>query len=371
MEKNHFTSQLEQLFSCRDIRLNGNRPWDIQVHDQRLAKRILTEGSLGLGESYLDGWWDCEQLDDFFFRILAEKLDCTISCRNIMAAVKARILNPQKVSMAFQIGEYHYDIGNDLYRRMLDSNMLYSCAYWKDADSLEQAQQVKMDLVCRKLYLQPGMRILDIGCGWGGLAHYAAKNYRVSVVGITVSKEQHKEAEKRCMGQDVTIRMEDYRSLNDSFDRILSVGMFEHVGYKNYKIFMEVVRRNLKNDGLFLLHTIGSNFSSRSTDPWIAKYIFPHSHIPSICQIAAAAEPDWIIEDWHNFGTDYDKTLMAWFENFNRSWPALQESYGQRFYRMWKYYLLCCAGSFRARKNQLWQIVFSPGERWDGYLAVR
>ncbi len=371
MGKYDYSHQLEELIACRDIHLNGNRPWDIQVHDPRLAKRILTEGSLGLGESYIDGWWDCEQLDDFFFRVLAEKLDCTISCRNIMAVVRAHMLNPQKVSKAFQIGEYHYDIGNDLYQRMLDSNMQYSCAYWKDADSLEQAQQAKMDLVCRKLYLQPGMQILDIGCGWGGMARYAAENYGVSVVGITVSKEQRREAEKRCQGLDVTIRMEDYRSLNGSFDRILSVGMFEHVGYKNYKTFMDVVRRNLKNDGLFLLHTIGSLFTSRSTDPWIEKYIFPHSHIPSICQIAKAAEPDWIIEDLHNFGTDYDKTLMCWFENFDSSWPELQERYGQRFYRMWKYYLLVCAGSFRARKNQLWQIVCSPGGGWGDYIAVR
>ncbi len=366
-----YTNQLEEILVCRDIHPGGNRPWDIQIHDRRFARRVLTEGSLGLGESYMDGWWDCERLDEFFYRILRDKLDCTITCRNILAAIRARLLNPQKVSRAFQIGEHHYDIGNDLYQAMLDPAMIYSCGYWKEADTLTQAQEAKMDLVCRKLHLERGMRVLDIGCGWGGMARYAAEHYGVSVVGITVSKEQAALARERCKGLDVEIRLEDYRSLDDRFDRILSLGMFEHVGYKNYRTFMRVARKNLQDDGIFLLHTIGSRYSSRSTDPWIAKYIFPNSQIPSAAQITAAAEPDWIIEDWHNFGADYDTTLMAWFANFDRAWPRLKDRYGQRFYRMWKYYLLACAGSFRARKNHLWQIVFMPDGMPGGYLAPR
>jgi len=244
---------------------------------------------------------------------------------------------------------------------MLDEHMQYSCGYWKDATTLSEAQNAKLKLICEKLQLKPGMKLLDIGCGWGGLAEFAARYYGVSVFGVTISAEQQKMAQQRCEGLDVTILLQDYRDLHEQFDRIVSVGMFEHVGPKNYATYFDVVDRNLKPQGLFLLHSIGSNKTDDKVDPWINKYIFPNGRLPSVCQIAAASEPHFVMEDWHNFGADYDKTLMAWAERFHDSWPEISQRYGERFYRMFNYYLKACAGAFRARDIQLWQIVFSRG----------
>jgi cyclopropane-fatty-acyl-phospholipid synthase len=201
--------------------------------------------------------------------------------------------------------------------------------------------------------------VLDIGCGWGGFAKYAAEKYGATIHGITVSREQVEFANKFCQGLDVKIELKDYRDLNEKFDRIVSIGMFEHVGYRNYRTFMKVVQRCLKAKGLFLLHTIARNTSGKSTDPWINKYIFPRSMLPSAKQITTAAEGLFILEDWHSFGQYYDKTLMAWYNNFTKNWNKLNNTYDERFYRMWTYYLLSCAGSFRARRNQLWQVLFS------------
>jgi len=370
MAASRYETQVRAILECAGIEIDGPSPWDVQVRDSRFFKRVLAEGSIGLGESYMDGWWECERLDEFFHRVLRSRLDRRVRREGLAVWLKARLFNPQKVSRAFQVGRHHYDIGNDLYERMLGPTMVYSCGYWRRADTLEEAQEAKMDLVCRKLDLQPGMRVLDIGCGWGAMARFAAERYGVEVVGVTVSRNQAQWAEEHCRGLPVTIRLQDYRSLDGRFDRILSLGMFEHVGYKNYRTFMQVVRRTLRRDGLFLLHTIGSRISVRSVDPWIARHIFPNSMLPSARQIAEAAEPDWLIEDWHNFGADYDRTLMAWHANFERHWPALAPVYGERFRRMWRYYLLSCAGSFRARKNQLWQIVFSPEGVTGGYRRL-
>jgi cyclopropane-fatty-acyl-phospholipid synthase len=370
--RNGLRHRIERLLAMADVEIDGTRPWDIQVHDDALYARVLAEGALGLGESYMDGWWDCERLDELFHRVLAAELDARVQpMAEVWSVLKAKLFNLQKRSRAFQIGKRHYDIGNELYRRMLDSRMIYSCGYWKDAATLDEAQEAKLELVCRKLDLRPGMRVLDIGCGWGGTAKYAAERYGVEVVGITVSEEQAKYARELCRGLPVEIRLQDYRDLDESFDRVLSLGMFEHVGYKNYRTYVSVVRRCLGDDGLFLLHTIGGNRSAVRTDPWIARYIFPNSMLPSAKQIAAAIEGIFVLEDWHNFGADYDRTLMCWFRNFDESWPALKDRYDERFYRMWKYYLLSCAGSFRARRIQLWQIVLSPRGVPGGYVSPR
>jgi cyclopropane-fatty-acyl-phospholipid synthase len=265
------------------------------------------------------------------------------------------------------VGEAHYDLGNEIYTAMLDQRMVYTCAYWRNADTLDQAQRHKLDLVCRKLDLRPGMRVLDIGCGWGSFAKYAAETYGVEVVGITVSREQVELGSRLCEGLPVEIRLQDYRENSESFDAIVSLGMFEHVGHKNYRTFMEVVDRCLTSNGLCLLHTIGKNDSRPGVDPWIAKYVFPNGETPSLRQISEACEGLMIIEDVHNFGADYDKTLMAWFRNFDAAWPELQNRYSGKFYRMWKYYLHSCAGAFRSRDLQLWQLVISNGIRAGGY----
>ncbi len=372
MARDNFRHKAERLLSFADVAIGGDRPWDMQAHNESLYARVLAEGSLGLGESYMDGWWDCESLDGFFHRILRADLRAKVQLwAELYSVLKAKLLNLQKPSRAFQVGRRHYDIGNDLYRRMLDKRLIYSCGYWKSASNLDEAQEAKLDLVCRKLDLRPGMRVLDIGCGWGGTARFAAERYQADVLGITVSEEQARFGKEFCRGLPVQIRLQDYRSIEGTFDRVLSLGMIEHVGYKNYGVFMRTVKRCLKNDGLFLLQTIGGSRSVTRTDPWIARYIFPNSMLPSAKQISAAIEGLFVLEDWHSFGPDYDTTLMHWFGNFHENWDVLKEDYDERFYRMWKYYLLCCAGAFRARKIQLWQIVLSPKGAPAGYRAPR
>ena len=361
------------MLNIADIQINGDRPWDIQVRNREFYRRVLAGGSLALGESYMDGWWDCEALDQFFAKILQARLDRKVkhSPRALWTIFKAKIINPQRTPKAYEIGRRHYDIGNDLFEVMLDQKMNYSCGFWKNAKNLNEAQEAKLDLICRKLSLKPGMRVLDIGCGWGGFAKFAAENYDVRVLGITVSREQVEYASRCCREVAVETKFQDYRTLNDIFDRIISIGMFEHVGSKNYRTYMQVVHRCLAPDGLFLLHTIAGNTSVSSTDPWINKYIFPNSMLPSAKQITSAAEGLFVLEDWHSFGPYYDDTLMAWYGNFKTNWDKIRDAYDQRFFRMWTYYLLSCAGSFRARRNQLWQIVFSKKGVSGGYTSIR
>jgi cyclopropane-fatty-acyl-phospholipid synthase len=366
---------LSELCELAGVRFNGDAPWDIQVHDTDLYRRVLTKHSLGLGEAYMDGLWDSPALDELFHRLLSADIDSRLRgwtrMRLFGAALRQRLLNLQSPGRAFQVGERHYDIGNDVFEAMLDPTMSYSCGYWQNADNLEQAQLSKLGMICRKLELQPGQRVLDIGCGWGGLARYAAERHGVEVVGITVSREQQALAQERCAGLPVRIELMDYRDLRGQFDKVVSVGMFEHVGPKNYPAYFDTVRRLLKDEGLFLLHTIGRDETDAIPDPWIDKYIFPNGKLPSAEQITAGANGRLLLEDWHNFGQDYDRTLMAWWENFNAAWPTLEPRYGKRFYRMWKYYLLSCAGFFRSRQGQLWQLVFSKRSRSQMYRSVR
>ncbi|WP_395489044.1 cyclopropane fatty acyl phospholipid synthase [Cedecea davisae] len=352
-----------EMLSRAGITVNGPNPFDIQVKNPDFFKRVLQEGSLGLGESYMDGWWECERLDVFFTKVLRAGLENQLPhhFKDTLRIAAARLVNLQSKKRAWIVGKEHYDLGNDLFSRMLDAHMQYSCGYWKDATTLAEAQEAKLKMICEKLQLGPGMKLLDIGCGWGGLAEFAARNYDVSVFGVTISAEQQKMAQERCKGLDVTILLQDYRDLNEQFDRIVSVGMFEHVGPKNYATYFDVADRNLKPDGIFLLHTIGSTKTDNNVDPWIDKYIFPNGCLPSVRQIADASEPHFVMEDWHNFGADYDKTLMAWYESFLACWPEIADNYSERFKRMFSYYLNACAGAFRARDIQLWQVVFSRG----------
>ena len=362
-----------EMLQSADIEVNGSRPFDIRVKNPHFFKRVLQEGSLGLGESYMDGWWECDRLDIFFQKVLRAGLENQLPhhIKDTLRVAAARLTNLQSKKRAWIVGKEHYDLGNDLFSLILDPYMQYSCAYWKDATTLKQAQEAKLKLICEKLQLRPGMTLLDIGCGWGGLAAYAAKNYGVSVHGVTISAEQQKMAQERCKDLDVQILLQDYRDLNSQYDRIVSVGMFEHVGPKNYQTYFNVVARNLKPDGLFLLHTIGANETNMNVDPWINKYIFPNGCLPSIKHIATTSEGKFVMEDWHNIGADYDRTLMAWYERFVQNWPKIEHNYSQRFFRMFSYYLNACAGAFRARDIQLWQVVFSPRGAEGGLRVAR
>ncbi|HEY9165703.1 MAG TPA: cyclopropane fatty acyl phospholipid synthase [Candidatus Kryptonia bacterium] len=373
MSAKRYEAVVRQLLNLAGIEVNGNGPWDIQVRDQRVYKRLVTEVELGLGESYMSGWWDAQHVDEFIFKVLRANLRDKVRSNYKIAIQLAgfQLTNMQRRSRAFIIGKRHYDLGNELFRNMLDKRMNYSCAYWKNAKTLDEAQESKLRLICDKLYLKPGMKVLDIGCGWGAFGKYAAENYGVEVVGITVSTNQVSLGKELCKGLPVEFRLQDYRELNEKFDRIVSVGMIEHVGYKNYREYFKVANRCLKDDGLFLLHSIGNLLSVKSTDPWTHKYIFPNGMLPSVAQLGKAIEGLFVMEDWHNFGADYDKTLMAWHDNFLKSWDSLREKYGETFFRMWKFYLLSSAGAFRARTNQLWQIVLSKNGVMGGYQSVR
>lgn len=370
----YWKSKTREILEFGGIQINGPRPWDIQVVDDRFYSRVFAHHSLGLGESYMDGWWNAPRLDDFFYRLfkaeLVEKVKPTWEL--VWMHFKALVLNLQSRNRAFEVGERHYDLGNNLFQAMLDSHMAYTCGYWKNAGNLDQAQGAKMDLVCQKIRLRPDQHVLDVGGGWGSFAKFAAEWYGARVTAITVSKDQAELGRERCKGLPVEIRLQDYRDLGEEkYDHIVSLGMFEHVGYKNYRRFMEIMNSCLNDDGLFLLHTIGGNQSEVESDPWIDKYIFPNSLIPSIGQVGSAIEGLFVMEDWHNFGLDYDKTLMAWFENFNEHWDEIKPCYGKRFYRMWKYYLLQCAGLFRSRKKQVWQVVLSKKGMPDSYPSIR
>lgn len=367
-----YQAALHQLLTPAEVALDGRNPWDIQVRDPDFARRVLAQGSLGVGESYMDGQWDCERLDEMMFRVFRARVDEHLpGLRLLWASLLAKLFNPQTPTRSYKVGQQHYDIGDDLYQRMLDPRMIYSCAYWRRAQTLDAAQEAKLDLVCRKLGLQRGMKVLDIGCGWGGAAQFAAQRYGVEVMGVTVSRNQAATARQRCQGLPVEIRLCDYRSLNGKFDRIYSLGMFEHVGVRNYVAYFSAARRLLTDDGLMLLHTIGQNTSQHANDPWIERYIFPNSMIPSMAQIARSLENIFIIEDWHGFGPDYDRTLLAWHQRFNARWPEVAHHYGERFQRMWNFWLLASAAYFRARRDQLWQLVLSPHGVSGGYLEVR
>ena len=371
--RDHWSDWLQQVCHECGVTINGSSPADPQIHNSGFAKRLFTEGSLGLGEAYMDGWWDCDALDVLATRALNANIDRKIENKAwlLFEILKVRLFNFQKKSRAFQVGERHYDTGNDLFEVMLDPTMSYSCAYWKGANTLYEAQINKLDLLCRKLRLEKGMRLLDIGSGWGGLAEHAARHYGVRVVGVTVSKEQAALAAERCRGLPIEFKLQDYRDLHGQFDRIVSVGMFEHVGFRNYGTYMRKCHSLLKDDGYFVLHTIGTNRTHDLVDPWIRKYIFPNGKLPSLNQISRAYEPWFVLEDLQNFGPDYDRTLMEWYRNFANGWGQIKHRYDQRFYRMWVYYLKVCAGSFRARQNQLWQLVLSKPTESSRYDCPR
>jgi len=352
---------IRELFESAGIQPNGKNPWDIQVHNPHFYELVLRDTTLGLGESYMDGWWDCKAIDEFIARTLLARLDVKIkgNWKILFNMMRARLFNLQSRSKAYEIGERHYDLGNDLYRAMLDKRLNYTCAYWKNAKTLDEAQEAKLELVCRKINIKPGMNILELGCGWGSFAKYAAEKYGAQVLGVTVSKEQVALGMELCRGLPVELRLQDYREVQGKYDAVISIGIMEHVGPKNYRTYMKIVDRCLKEDGIAFIHTIGRNYSTTAGESWTNKYIFPNGVLPSITQLGAATENIFVMEDWHNFGPYYDRTLMAWHANFEKAWPELKHKYDERFHRMWRYYLLCSAGGFRSRNNQLWQIVMT------------
>lgn len=358
------------LLAHAGITINGQEPWDVQVHNERVYDRILVGGSLAVGESYMDGWWDVEDMATFSSKILRAYVHGMVfDMRSFFYSLRAKMFHLRRQSYTREHIACHYNTGNDLYMRMLDKRMNYSCGYWRDAHTLDEAQEAKLDLICKKLNIKKGDKILDMGGGFGAFAKYAAEKYGARVVMVTIAKEQADLARELCKGLDVTVFLMDYREIpeTEKFDHVVSICMLEHVGPHNHKAYMTKAYNMLKPDGLFLFQSIVGNKSVSYNDPWINKYIFPGGVVPSVEQIGRAVSGSFIIEDWENFGADYDKTLLAWFQNFDMYWEEMRQKYGDRFYRMWRYYLLMCAGSFRARKNQLVQVLLSPKGIKGGY----
>jgi len=360
-------STVEALLARADVQINGRRPWDIQVHNERFYSRVLAGADLGFGESYMDGDWDSDQLDELASRLFGADLDMSaVRPLDIVNALLARVVSRQTRRQVRRLVAAHYDLGNDLFEAMLDEQyMAYTCAYWRGgAQTLEEAQEAKLDLVCHKLTLRPGMRVLDIGCGWGGLARFAAERYGVSVTGVTLSHEQAALGSARARGLPVELRVQDYRDVTGTFDRVVSIGCLEHVGHRNHRRFFEIVHSRLANGGYALVHAIGVCRTEYRGGRFINKYIFPLVNLPSIAQIGRALDGLFVLDDVHNFGTDYDRTLMEWNARFQRAWPLLQGRYagllGGRFKRMFEFYLLMSAGFARSRRAQVWQMVLTP-----------
>ena len=376
---NRYESLVRDLLQQAGITLGGSAPHDLHVHDARFFERVVAEGSLGLGESYMDGWWSCGQLDEFFCRLLRARVDSKVRLpwRQVLAAGVARVLNRQSSRRASQVATVHYDLGAEFFEAIMDPSMAYSCGYWKDAQTLADAQAAKLDLTCRKLQLSPADRVLDIGSGWGSLVRFAAQHYGCASLGVTISAPQADYSRRRCAGLPVTVVRADYRAITSRdhgrFDKVVSIGMFEHVGPKNYRTFMRVVDDVLTPDGLFLLHTIGDNVSRQRCDPWLDRYIFPNGVAPSVRQIAGAIDGLFVMEDWHNFGPHYYTTLMAWCENLRKNFPAVGLDLPvprDRFFRMWEYFFTSFASAFKTRQLQLWQIVMSRGTT-PAYASIR
>jgi cyclopropane-fatty-acyl-phospholipid synthase len=357
---------VEKMFARADIRIGGDRPFDIRVSDERLFRRILRDGQLGIGESYVDGWWNCDQIDEMTARFINAGMhrESLWNPKVALNHLRVRLSNIGSRAKVFEVAHRHYDLGNDLFRAMLDERMVYSCAYWRKATTLADAQEAKLDLICRKLELRPGMHVLDIGCGWGGWARFAAERYGVSVVGVTVSNQQGELAKKICAGFPVEIRVADYREITGRFDRVISIAMFEAVGHRYYRTFMQTAHRCLAEDGLFALHSIFGNQPIGAAEaPWLNRYIFPNGELPSLGQTLSAAEGLFTVEALHHLDGHYERTLAAWHDNFCANWETIKGAYDDRFYRMWTFYLQISRGIFLARLAHVWQIVFSKSRR--------
>jgi cyclopropane-fatty-acyl-phospholipid synthase len=364
---------MQQLLSQAGVEINGSAPWDIQVHNSGFYERVITQGTLGLGESFMDGWWDCEAVDQLFDKMLRAELHEKVRLPLVQKAsiLMGRLSNRQTRQRSKRVVDEHYDSGSEIIFSFLDPYKQYSCGYFKGTDDLGKAQEKKLDLICQKLMLSGKDRVLDIGCGYGGFARFAAERYGCEVTGISPSGEQVEYAREFCKDLPVRIVQSDYRDFRGSFTKVVSVGMIEHVGHKNYRRLMEMAAACLERNGLFLLQTIGGNTSMVTGDPWFMRHIFPNSMLPSARQITEAVEELFMLEDLHNFGAYYDLTLMAWHKNFKGNWSRFEERYDDRVFRMWTYYLRHFAGTFRARMNQVWQFVFSRKGIPGGYPSIR
>jgi cyclopropane-fatty-acyl-phospholipid synthase len=360
--KNPLRSVYNLLLERADVRLDGDRPWDPRIHDERVFRRVALDGSVGLGEAYVDGWWSTDDLEELARRLASARLERVTEWlpRGLAQNAAAIVSNQQTRGRARRVARQHYDFGNDLFAAFLGRYQCYSCGYFRDTDDLDVAQLQKLDLVCRKLDLRRGDRLLDVGGGWGELARHAAAEYGARVTSINISDEQMRFARERCRGLDVETVRCDYRDVRGSFDKVAAIAMFTHVGVRNYRTFMEAMRRVVAPEGTFLIEGVWGNVSTNRIDAWMDKHIFPGAMIPSGAQTFRAFEGIFVAEDVHNFGPDYVKTLRAWNARLRQAWPTLRARYDERVRKTFEYFFLTIAGFFRARALQHWHLVLTP-----------
>ena len=357
---------LAQLLASADIHLNGSRPWDIQIKHPQTLQRLLSLGGFALGESYMDGWWECQAIDLMIERAMCAGLQEKLATpRAWWESFKGRMRPRDGVGQSRIVGRMHYAVGNQVFQAMLDPYMAHSCAYWVEgAQTLEEAQIAKLEMVCRKLQLRPGMRVLDMGCGWGSFMRYAAEHYGVTVLGLSNVPHQIELGKTLARHLPVQFELSDYAQFNtdgkSKFDRIVSIGTFEQLGQAHVAAFFETAKRCLKDDGWMLLQTQGKSNRQRLLDAWNDKYIYPQGYLPRLDEVTQASEAHFVVEDVHNIGADHDRTLLHWHQRFEMAWPQLRLSHDERFYRMWRFHLLSSAASFRTRHHQMWQLVLSP-----------
>jgi cyclopropane-fatty-acyl-phospholipid synthase len=363
---------VKNLFKKANIELDK----DIIIHDKSTYRDIIIKGSLGLGESFMKKKWDSPQLDVFIAKILRAGsqsnliLGALIHFRNW---VKSSFLNLQNQKYAPDLAETHYNAGNYLFKSFLDSNMIYTCGYFKNTTDLKQAQLNKIKIVGSKLNLQPGESVLDIGCGWGGTARIISETFDVEVTGVTDSVEMVKYANKHNSSEKVQFINSDYRNIKGKYNKIYNVGFLEAVGPKNYRAFMELVNNLLYDNGVFLTHTIGGMHSVNSGDPWLDKYIFPHGVLPSKDQIKKAISNLFDIRDFEAFGKYYATTLSKWSNNLNKNWHTIQDKFDnpEEFRRMMDFYFQSCKAAFQSKIIDLWQYVFTKPGMVSDYKMYR
>ncbi len=357
------------------IRFNESGELNIQVNNAQFYRRAALLGSLGFGESYADGQWECDHLDKVIARILLYSVNRS-GLAHIGIQLRSMLFNRQSVLRSKRVARQHYDVDTTIFELMLDPYLQYTCGYFANTDNLDQAQIDKMAMIIQKLCLKPGDSLLDIGCGWGGFARFAAENFGIKVSGLSISQSQLAYARTLCKGFDCEFKYGDYRHLHEiypqKFNAISIIGVTEHIGYKNFKNLYKVMRSRLQEGGLALQHSITRMKSTVHVEPFIDRYIFPGGMVPSVEQLAHSMAGEFVLEDVHNFGADYDQTLMAWDQNMKLAQAKIEAmpGFGQRFYRIWSYYLQSCAALFRVRQAQVMQYVLSPQGVPGGYRRI-
>ena len=359
--------------SARGIQVNGPNDWDLQVHDDSWIREIELKGTLAIGDAYVSGLWDCKALDELVCRLFSNmKREMLFpSLQMLTVNLWNRLSNPQAGTRAKKVIDAHYEKYIDVIKYFIGPSLCYSCAWWEHSDNLADAQKAKMDLVCRKLQLAKSDRVLDIGCGYGALANHAAEYYGCHVTGITLSPRQAELATARFPSPLIEFRAMDWQSDEfmqlGEFDKIMSVGMFEHVGRKNYTIFFKRCSHLLRSHGLFLLHTIGRSVKA-SIDLWVDRYIFPGGSLPKLGDLDEVEAQNLILEDLQNIGAHYDMTLCAWQANLDHGQATGELDLDEKDLRFWRYYLLSFAGAFRVRKRlQVWQLLLAKSGVIGGY----